>query len=553
MTSDLPTDPRQALEASLTALLLGELPPDQAAFLERVLAADPELARMHERLKQTVSLVRETESERAKQAGNQTAALKLSDERRQALLQQFKTIAPKEFEGPRRRRVTVLAVCAAAAVVVLLVSLAMPNLGSKTGHPLAFSSAPRPQAGQAAREAVSRALRLGKPAEPNAVELKTIAADGFSAKLVDGGSKSVLGTGTGPLARSGNRVLGTIVLPSGSAVESFAGAPRRSPDSTITLSDNYLRNGVIAMESPAASPAPSAATTLAPPPDPSSFTGLPQPSSAAPLLGKDKVADAARDALPDQLLNSGDTSVAFAGDKSAALRSPGSDGRYSGMNAAVRGFYDERIGPDLAGTPAEKVPNLGDVPTIGGLFRTEAADSNAKKEAPASNFFQEIGAIPTKENGMAGGREGLALPPGAQLPGKATRGEENSSNVYSLGVVGYVNVEPGTRNYTNSGMLTALPDQIWTGANADRGPGLAEPNHRPAGQLLFLVRWSRNRTLGEICRRVWGNPPTIQALNLAVSGNPENTFKQRGIWMRRLELGSNSTWDWPAKRPIWAC
>jgi anti-sigma factor RsiW len=33
MNPDFPNDPRSALEARLTALLLGELPPDQAAAL----------------------------------------------------------------------------------------------------------------------------------------------------------------------------------------------------------------------------------------------------------------------------------------------------------------------------------------------------------------------------------------------------------------------------------------------------------------------------------------------------------------------------------------
>ena len=44
MNFEFPTDPRQALEASLTALLLGELPDDQARFLRQAIATDPELA-----------------------------------------------------------------------------------------------------------------------------------------------------------------------------------------------------------------------------------------------------------------------------------------------------------------------------------------------------------------------------------------------------------------------------------------------------------------------------------------------------------------------------
>ena len=47
-------------EQRLTALLLGELPPTEAEEVRRALAADPELAREHERLRHTIELVRET-------------------------------------------------------------------------------------------------------------------------------------------------------------------------------------------------------------------------------------------------------------------------------------------------------------------------------------------------------------------------------------------------------------------------------------------------------------------------------------------------------------
>ena len=63
MNPEYPTDPRQALEVSLTALLLGELPPDQAQFLREALVRDAELARMHERLKRTIELVTQVEAE----------------------------------------------------------------------------------------------------------------------------------------------------------------------------------------------------------------------------------------------------------------------------------------------------------------------------------------------------------------------------------------------------------------------------------------------------------------------------------------------------------
>ena len=68
MNPDFPPDPREALEASLTALLLGELPHEQAAALHQKLAQDAELAKLYERLKHTINLVRETVASPAAQA-----------------------------------------------------------------------------------------------------------------------------------------------------------------------------------------------------------------------------------------------------------------------------------------------------------------------------------------------------------------------------------------------------------------------------------------------------------------------------------------------------
>jgi Mg-chelatase subunit ChlD len=128
MNPEMPQMPQDELEASLTALLLGELPHEQAAALHQKLAQDAELAKLYERLKQTVNLVRETVASPAAQAAGQPAPLKLSNQRREKLLQHFKTVAPKAFAKPRRRRMPWLVpVAAAAALVMLLASIMLPN------------------------------------------------------------------------------------------------------------------------------------------------------------------------------------------------------------------------------------------------------------------------------------------------------------------------------------------------------------------------------------------------------------------------------------------
>jgi Mg-chelatase subunit ChlD len=129
MTPESPINPRQALEASLTALILGELPPDQAEFLQRTIAQDPELSQQYERLKKTIELVRETEVVPANEPIAQPAPLKLSHDRREKLLQHFKTVSQKEFAAAPRRATSWLVPMAAAVVLVaVLASALLPTL-----------------------------------------------------------------------------------------------------------------------------------------------------------------------------------------------------------------------------------------------------------------------------------------------------------------------------------------------------------------------------------------------------------------------------------------
>ena len=92
MNPEMPQQPQDESDVQLTALLLGELPHQQAAALHQKLAQDAELAKLYERLKQTINLVRETLATPAAQTADHPTPLKLSDQRREKLLQHFKTI-----------------------------------------------------------------------------------------------------------------------------------------------------------------------------------------------------------------------------------------------------------------------------------------------------------------------------------------------------------------------------------------------------------------------------------------------------------------------------
>src|SRR2546425_9756153 len=87
MNPDVPTTPREELEAKLTALLLGELPADEAFALGRAIEQDAELAKLYARLKATVGLVQEATVAAAAQSAP-SLDLKLSSDRREKLLAQ---------------------------------------------------------------------------------------------------------------------------------------------------------------------------------------------------------------------------------------------------------------------------------------------------------------------------------------------------------------------------------------------------------------------------------------------------------------------------------
>src|SRR5207249_8461470 len=129
LNPNMPRQRKEELEARLTALLLGELPAEEAAALRELIARDVQLVELHERLKRAMDLVREAAATGAEPATAQAAPLKLSNERRQKLLAHFKPVAPKEFVHPPRRREWswLVPLSAAAAVIMLLAAIMIPN------------------------------------------------------------------------------------------------------------------------------------------------------------------------------------------------------------------------------------------------------------------------------------------------------------------------------------------------------------------------------------------------------------------------------------------
>ncbi len=127
---------REEIEAKLTALLLGELPAEEAQLLRWAVSQDAALAKLHDRLKATIGFVSEVAANPTETIPAQTAPLKLSDERREKLLAHFKTIAPREFVPlvpplKKRREISpLLAMAAAIALIAVLAAMLLPALAS---------------------------------------------------------------------------------------------------------------------------------------------------------------------------------------------------------------------------------------------------------------------------------------------------------------------------------------------------------------------------------------------------------------------------------------
>jgi Mg-chelatase subunit ChlD/type II secretory pathway pseudopilin PulG len=124
---------REQIEARLTALLLNELPEDEAALLRWTLSQDPELSQLHDRLKTTIGLVRETVAHPAEAPVEKTAVRRLSEERRRRLLEHFKTPRPTRSPLFWLKRIEVRPLVGVLAVVALLAVLGamfLPALAS---------------------------------------------------------------------------------------------------------------------------------------------------------------------------------------------------------------------------------------------------------------------------------------------------------------------------------------------------------------------------------------------------------------------------------------
>jgi Mg-chelatase subunit ChlD len=125
MKPDNPSNGPEEREARLTALLLGELNPAEAAEVRATLAQDAELAQLHDRLQRTIALVRDATHESSGHGWPAAAPTRFSAQRREVLLRKSSVIAAAEVASPRRRGIPWYVPMSLAAALIGFLGLVM--------------------------------------------------------------------------------------------------------------------------------------------------------------------------------------------------------------------------------------------------------------------------------------------------------------------------------------------------------------------------------------------------------------------------------------------
>jgi len=130
MNHELPNDPREEMEWRVTALLLGELASDEAAAVREAIAKDPELAKLHDDLKATIQLVQSAATKEEESITAEAAQPKLSEARRKKLLTAFVIPPLKSTDRQPKWRLQfgLVETLAVLAIVAALAAMFLPSV-----------------------------------------------------------------------------------------------------------------------------------------------------------------------------------------------------------------------------------------------------------------------------------------------------------------------------------------------------------------------------------------------------------------------------------------
>jgi len=387
MNPDQPS--RDEIEVKLTALLLGELPADEAKLLRWAIAQDAGLKQLHDRLKLTIGLVREVASKTAGPETEKTDGLKLSESRRGKLLAQLQTPSPKPLFWLKRiempRLPALLPALAVLAIIGLFAAIALPNFVKARSTSKSNAIINNLRMLDAAKQ--QWALEQNKPAEaaPTMEDLKPYLAKN-GAKAV-AGEKYILGkvseSPVADLAGSLDKKL------------AFGGQPRQ-----LRLDTDGTGGGNVAVASVATPPPsvvpPAPEPTLAPSPEtPRVITVAPDPILAPP---------------PPSIVLPSTEPVAGAVAITGSLNNEGTIWEASSFN---RGDYAAAPVPTPA-TPSSSLAGSSTISFGSGLALPPTSFGRAVQNAPGDSdggnaTFDKSGRTGGSGGGGAGGEMALGI------------------------------------------------------------------------------------------------------------------------------------------------
>jgi Mg-chelatase subunit ChlD len=413
MNSEKPLTPGEELEIRITALVLGELSPDEATALRAQLSDNPVLQSLHARLARAFDLLRAAAP--LSDLAEESIPATLSSERRERLFQHFKgakTSRPKVIPITRRRW-TWLAPLSWAASFTIAIGILLWQV-RHSSSPLAYTEAPEFEAteyaGEKAPEGRATNYRYYGEVLADSDRDKAVSLDAAVVNRPEDSSK--LAYQVPPPAPS---------APASATPLYFRGRGIEEPNRSL------FDGGQIAQNSPA---------TTKPPARPESLDWSSQASVIRNFSGTESKSEfklyesesfGAR-ALANQpatppMPSSGPVQIT----PPLAINGRVSD-RESTLGAKVEGqFAEKKIGETdlaelatVAKSPKERkeaeqaleqlrmqipgAPGLGDVPVTGGLFRGEAP----ALAAPAKHSTPAPAAKPSAPAMMAGRMGGTA-------------------------------------------------------------------------------------------------------------------------------------------------
>jgi len=400
---DFPQNEREKLEAKLTAFLLGELPPDEVVALCKAMEQDAELAALYEQLKLTIELVRESTANPPIETSSQPAPLKLSNDRREKLLAQFKTIAPKEFVQPQRRMDWLVPLLAVAAMVMILASLMLPALSRAKSKAQKTTVLNNLRLLDGAKQ--QWALENNKPADaaPTLGELKPYMGRGGS------GISSIAGESYVPGKVSEKAVAEMSPDQARRLLNNRDLAKAEKRDGEIELSVDGMVDRTMAPSTPAVEL--SASTVAAPPPAVTAAPSAPETQIVLPAGGQ--LAENSPSEVP---AGASENKFNFGFAQSADVKAPLTQSPSPDTNTQLADEFGRAGSVTVSGAaePASfdtGVNGLGYVVT-NGIAEFKPTDSEEIPVAqPVSRSFAIAGPIPSGSAGTATDTMALGLPP----------------------------------------------------------------------------------------------------------------------------------------------